>query len=106
MGHIQSPTPVQVNNNTVSGIVNNICKQIRSKAIDIRFYWIIDRIKQKQFYIYWAPGISNLGDYVSKHYLARHYIYIRPIFLFMPLSPKYLIHIFVPSIFFLLARVC
>ena len=43
-------------------------KQKRSKAIDMRFYWVRDRVKQNQFLIYWRPGANNYGDYVSKHH--------------------------------------
>ena len=28
----------------------------------MRFYWIRDRTSQRQFLIYWQPGITNLGD--------------------------------------------
>jgi hypothetical protein len=46
MGHPQPPTPVQVNNSTACGIANESIRQLRSRAMDIRFYWIQDRIRQ------------------------------------------------------------
>jgi len=53
LGHKQPATPMRTDNNTASGIINGIFKQDRSKAIDMRFYWLIDRVKQGQFKVYW-----------------------------------------------------
>jgi hypothetical protein len=30
--------------------------------MDMRFYWIKDRVKQGQFNVYWGPGYQNLAD--------------------------------------------
>ena len=43
MGHTQPPTPVQVDNSTALGIATGTIKQLKSKAMDMRFYWIRDR---------------------------------------------------------------
>jgi hypothetical protein len=45
MGHPQLATPIQTDNECAPGIVNNTVKQRRSKAIEMRFYWIKDRVK-------------------------------------------------------------
>jgi hypothetical protein len=81
MGHPQPPTPVQVDNSTAQGFANDTIKQKRSKAIDMRFYWIQDRTRQGQFLIYWRPGADNLGDYHTKHFSAAHHRLMRPNFL-------------------------
>ena len=81
IGHPQSPTPMQVDNTTSVGFANNTIKQKRSKAIDMRFYWIRDRTRQGQFKIYWAPGSTNLGDYHTKHHPPSHHCLMRPQFL-------------------------
>ena len=47
MGHPQPPTPVQVDNSTTNGFANKQIKQQRSKSMDMRFYWIQDRVEQK-----------------------------------------------------------
>jgi hypothetical protein len=87
MGHPQPATPIRTDNSTADGIINGTVKQQRSKAIDMRFYWVRDRTQQKQFHIYWAPGTSNLGDYFTKHHPAHHHQYMRPIFLHEPTMP-------------------
>ena len=81
MGHPQPPTPMQVDNSTAEGFANDTIKQKRSKAIDMRFYWIKDRTRQGQFLVYWRPGTTNLGDYHTKHHSAAHHRQMRPIFL-------------------------
>eukprot|EP00957_Ditylum_brightwellii_P109356 8342336-Ditylum_brightwellii.AAC.1 len=43
MGHPQPPTPIQVDNTVAHGIVNNNIHQCKSKAIDMRFYWVRDQ---------------------------------------------------------------
>jgi hypothetical protein len=53
----------------------------RSRAIDMRFYWVRDRVKQGHFDIYWAPGSTNLADYFTKHHPAKHHQAMRPIYL-------------------------
>ena len=82
MGHPQPPTPVQVDNSTACGIANNTIKQRRSKAIDMRFYWVQDRVDQNQFHVYWKKGSDNkYADYVTKHHPTKHHQHMRPLLL-------------------------
>jgi hypothetical protein len=73
LGHIQPPTPLRTDNSTAFGILNETIKQKRSKAMDIRYHWLTDRVRQKQFDVYWRPGRENLGDYHTKHHSAKHH---------------------------------
>ena len=84
LGHPQPPTPMQVDNSTAYGFANDTIKQKRSKAIDMRFYWIKDRTRQGQFLIFWRPGSSKLGDYHTKHHSAAHHRLMRSTFLHDP----------------------
>jgi hypothetical protein len=52
MGHPQPPTPVQVDNSTTNGFANTQLRQKKSKSMDMRFYWVQDRVNQKQFHVY------------------------------------------------------
>ena len=45
--------------------------------MDMRFYWIKDRVQQKQFHIYWKPGKYNKANYFTKHHPALHHQNIR-----------------------------
>jgi hypothetical protein len=59
MGHPQPPTPIECDNSTGVGILNDSLRQRRSKAMYMRFYWLKDRQKQGHYHIYWAPGATN-----------------------------------------------
>ncbi len=81
LGHQQPPTPIKTDNSTAAGITNNTMKQRKSKAMDMRFYWLRDRTQQGQFLIYWRPGTENLADYFTKHHSASHHKDIRSTYL-------------------------
>ena len=84
LGHPQPPTPIQTDNSTAAGIANDTVKQKRSKAIDMRFYWIRDRVRQGQFLVYWRKGSLNKADYFTKHHPASHHQDIRSAYLYSP----------------------
>jgi hypothetical protein len=77
LGHIQPATPLQTDNQTAMGILTDTIKQRRSKAIDMNFYWLRDRVADKEFEVYWHPGSSNHADYFTKHHLASHHASLR-----------------------------
>ena len=52
-----------------------------SKAMDILFYWLRDRVRQKQIYVFWKNGYLNLADYVTKHHPTQHHRAMRPTYL-------------------------
>ena len=87
MHHPQPPTPIQVDNSTAVGIANNSIKQTRSKAMDMCFHWIQDRIFQEHLNVFWKPGPTNLGDYHSKHHPTPHHIKVRHTNLHEPHGP-------------------
>jgi hypothetical protein len=80
LGHPQHPTPIQTYNTTALGIVNNnVMKKL--KAMDMKYHWLWDRISQKQFRHYWAPGNKNKGNYITKHHAPVHHEAMRLTFL-------------------------
>ncbi len=84
LGYPQSATPIIADNTTACGIANRTSKIRKSKAIDMRFHWIRDRVAQGQFIVTWQPGGSNLADYFTKTHPARHYIAMRPLYIEAP----------------------
>eukprot|EP00957_Ditylum_brightwellii_P181085 13794577-Ditylum_brightwellii.AAC.1 len=72
MGHPQPPTPIQVDNAVAHGIVNNNIRKHKTKAIDMRLYWVQDQVKQKQFIMYWETGSNNKADYFAKHHPSEN----------------------------------
>jgi hypothetical protein len=77
MGHPQSATPIQTDNACAAGIANDTVKQRRTKAMDMRFYWIRDRVRQGHFLIHWRKGTDNLADYFTKHHAPSHHRLMR-----------------------------
>jgi hypothetical protein len=52
--------------------------------MDMRFYWVQDRVKQQQFHVYWRPGRTNLADYFTKHHSSAHHRQERATYLHCP----------------------
>jgi hypothetical protein len=50
--------------------------------MDMRYHWLIDRVRQTQFDVYWHPGREHLGDYHTKHHSARHHKDMRGLVLY------------------------
>ena len=78
MGHIQGTTPIQFHNIVADGIITEIVIQRRSKAMDMRFYWLCDQCLQKYFHVHWKQGQHNIEDYPSKHHYTQHNTSVRP----------------------------
>jgi hypothetical protein len=68
IGAQPAPTPIETDNTTATGYINGTIKQKRTKAMDMRFYWIKDTVKQGQFNVYWGPSFQILADYFTKHH--------------------------------------
>lgn len=81
MGHLQPPTPIQTDNAAAAGIINDKVRQRKSRTIDMRFYWVRDRVRQGEFLVYWKPGRNNLADYHTKHHPPAHHIAMRSTYL-------------------------
>ena len=80
MGWPQQPTPIKTDNSTAYGIANSSIRQRRSRAMDMRLYWVKDIVQQGQIIIYWKPGSENMADYFTKHHLPAHHRLMRPIY--------------------------
>ena len=88
LGHRQDPTLIVSDNLVGVNILNGDTMPKRSRSMDIRFFWIKDRISQKQFKLSWAPGPTNLADYISKIHTAKHYREQRSKFVSDPVKSK------------------
>ena len=78
MGHPQGLTPLKTDNSTADDFFNKTIKPKRSKAFDMKFHWMKDRIEQQQFWVYWDKGINNWADYFTKHHPPKHHKLMRP----------------------------
>ncbi len=73
LGHKQDPIGICTDNTTAFGIVNSSVRQKWSRAMHMRFYWKEDRIKQGQFWVFWAPSDQNKGECFTKHFTGAHH---------------------------------
>jgi hypothetical protein len=65
----------------MDGFANIYNKIKRSKAMDMRFYLVQDRVQDSQFQVHWLQGEDNHADYFTKHHPPSHHTKMRPIFL-------------------------
>ena len=63
----------------------------------MRFFWVTDQVKRKQYLVHWHPGQENLADYFTKHFEAKHHIEVHTLYLHEKDSPWYLLKAPVPS---------
>jgi hypothetical protein len=55
-------------NTCAIGIATDSIKQKCSKAIDMRFHWVRDRVRQGQFTISYIKSADNIADYFTKNF--------------------------------------
>ncbi len=67
LGYPQPPTTILCDNTTAIGLANDNIKMKRSKAMDMRFHWIRDRVRRNQFYLVYIPTKENIADYMTKN---------------------------------------
>jgi hypothetical protein len=72
LGHKQPPTPILTDTSTAQGILTNTVKQKRSKAIDMRYYWLRDQINQQQFHVHRQLGYTNHAVYFTNTPSAKY----------------------------------
>jgi hypothetical protein len=81
MGHPQPRTPIQTDNTTAEGVINNKIQPKRTKAMGMHYHWLRNQEAQGQFNIYWQPSGTNLADYFTKHHTPAHHVNVRAEFL-------------------------
>jgi hypothetical protein len=84
MGHKQGTVTITTDNKCAEGFANRTTKMKCTKAMDMCFYWILDRSDQRQYKVIWREGKSNRADYFTKHHPTEHHIEMRPIYYHVP----------------------
>ena len=79
----QPPTPIKTENYAAKCIVTATVRQKNSKSMGMQFYWMKDRVKQKDFLVYWKPGSQNMGDYFTKNQPLHNHREICATYLYM-----------------------
>ena len=81
MGHHQPPITVVTDSATRDSFVKDNIRQSKSKAIDMRLYWVRDRVRQEHYIVYWERLKDNLADYFTKTFPTKHHRDIRGTYL-------------------------
>ena len=58
--------------------------------MNMRYFWTISKQDDKTIDVLWNPGRGNLADYSSKNNYPTIHHNLRPTYLHMPNSPRYL----------------
>eukprot|EP00804_Cyclotella_cryptica_P019752 CCRYP_009658-RB/>CCRYP_009658-RB protein AED:0.46 eAED:0.46 QI:0/0/0/1/0/0/4/0/163 len=98
LGHPQPPTPIHCDNSTAIGIVNNTVKRQKSRSMEMRYFWLLENHINKMFDFQYHPGLENLADYPSKAHPGGHHLTLRPLYVHMPTSPRFLSRAAKPSV--------
>ena len=97
LGHPQDAVSTHCDNTTAVGIANGTVKQQRSRAMEMRYFWVCDQVKRGLAKVEYHPGQECLADYPSKHHDARHHQKVRPIYQHEKNSPLALERALKPS---------
>jgi hypothetical protein len=65
--------------------------------MEMRYFWVCDKVAQDAYAIKWHPGQENLADYQSKHHVGAHHQAICPRYLHQENSPLVLSRASKPS---------
>ena len=66
LGYPQPPTMLRMDNTVAIGIAAGQMNAKRPKSMDMRFYWLKDRVKRKQFNVMCCKGHRNISDHLTK----------------------------------------
>jgi hypothetical protein len=78
LGHPQPKIPVHCDNATANKIANNTIKRQHWRTMEIRYFWVDDKVSQDICSLKWHPGQKNMGDYQGKHHPGAHHTMVRP----------------------------
>jgi hypothetical protein len=66
LGYPQPPTTLRMDNTVALSIAEGKVNGKRSKSMDMRFFWIVDRVRRQQFNCLHIPGVWNIADFFTK----------------------------------------
>ena len=90
LGHPQPRIPIHIDNTTAVGICNNTIKRQGSRAMEMRYWWLVDTEAQDIFEFHYHPGLEILADYPSKHHPSHIHQHVRPYYVHEANSPTLL----------------
>ena len=74
MGHIQPRTPIQTDNSTAEGVINSWVRPRRTKSMDMRFEWLLDREQVNLKFI--GDPVRQIWQIILQSIIHHHIIEI------------------------------
>ena len=87
LGHPQPPTEVYTDSSTAQKYANGLSSKA-SKALDMRFHWVQDRVRQGHFKVIWRAGVHNLADFFTKPLPVYKHKELMPLLVRTPFRAK------------------
>ncbi len=97
LGHPQPKTHIHCNNATAVCVANNTTKRQQLRSMEMRYFWICDKVAQDVIDVKWHPVQENLADYQSKHHPGAQRTALHPWYLHKDNSPLVLPRAIRPS---------
>jgi hypothetical protein len=66
LGYPQQASTILVDNTVAEGLAKDTVNARRSKSMDVRFFWLRDRVKKGEFLIKHLQGRYNISDFFTK----------------------------------------
>ena len=82
LGHKQPPVHIKTDNSTCAGFANKNIRNKRSKAWDMRYWWLREGFAKKKIKVYWDKGENNDADYYTKHHSPQYHKIMRRRYIF------------------------
>ena len=76
----QSKTLLTTDNKCSEGISNKTMKLKRSRAIDMRYHWLRDKVEQGVFDVKWRRNTKSLADFFTKNLPTKTFLTNRKFF--------------------------
>jgi hypothetical protein len=65
-GYPQKPTLLRIDNTVALGLADNKLNKKRSKGMDMRYFWLADRVRQGHFRVEHIASKYNIADHFTK----------------------------------------
>ena len=67
-------TLLTTDNQCAEGIATNSTKLKRSRAMDMRYHWLRDRVSQGDYTVKWRSNKESLADFFTKTHPTKHFM--------------------------------
>ena len=64
----------------------------------MRYFWTISKQDDITIHFSWQPGQGNIDDYSPKYHSPTNHQNLRPTYIYMPNSPRYMQHSVTPHL--------